>query len=544
MSKHLDTLKFLRGLLIFLILISIGAVIISFFTEEKNVYTVTIILLVVSIIVTILSIFGIVKLNKKIKTQDLEIEKHNEIANGYLKVCWQTMAKLNASYDWSISSDLMEMTTPLIDLDHYFDVNKFEYLHEKYGLEDCTNPNQSTNYVLSGQINGNPFVLVNSFNTRMSTKTYSGSIVIHWTTTETDSKGQMRTVHHSETLIATVDKPAPIYYYDTRLIYGNDAAGNLEFSRKPVLRSDLDEKDIDRMVRKGEKKLQKMTEKAVSKGKQFNAMANSKFEVLFNALDRTNELEYRLMFTPLAQNNMIDLIQNNPYGDDFCFFKDKNLNYIISSHSQRQDYKIDPNNFEDYDIDSAKTKFIDINSNFFRGLYFDLAPLLSIPLYQQTKTHEYIYKIPYEAYNTKFEQESLANRLNKRILVAEDSKTDAILKCSFNHKDKDTDYITVRAHSYRTEPRVDYVNRIGGDGHIHTIPVHWEEYIPVFKDTDIAMTNVNTTRYKFNNSNELINKLASEKTLVYERGLLSYIIGESASIKDIKDKINKNKEKE
>ena len=68
----------------------------------------------------------------------------------------------------------------------------------------------------------------------------------------------------------------------------------------------------------------------------------------------------------------------------------------------------------------------------------------------------------------------------------------------------------------------------------------WEEFFEITKDTDVAMSKVDTTRQKFNNSNELINKLASEKKLVYERGLLSYIItSQIAGMKDIKDKINK-----
>ena len=533
--------RILRGIIIALLILAIIFIVYSILEIAQT--TPKVVIIVVSALVSIISIYGIVKFNKKLKNLDKTLNNERSKLKKYLDVCWETMRALNESYDWSIPSDLMEMTTPLIDLDHYFDTNKFEYLHEKYGFKDNINPNQSTNYVLSGNINGNPFVLINSYNTELRNKIYTGSITIHWTTIE-HTKNGTRTVSHSEVLTASIERPAPVYFYDTRLVFGNDAAPNLEFSRMPTLKNkNASDKDIDKMVRHGEKQLAKLSQKAVAKGGQFNAMANSKFEVLFNALNRTNEVEYRLMFTPLAQTNMVDLIRNDPYGDDFAFYKDKCLNYIISSHSQSQDYRVDPQRFEDFDFDAAKAKFKAINTEFFRGLYYDLAPLLAIPIYQQTKTHEYIYDIPYEAYNTKFEQESLANRMDRKEFLNPLSKTDAILKCNFKEKDEDTDYITVTAHSYKTEPRVAYETKLGGDGKLHTIPIHWDEYIPISKDTDIAMSKIDTTRQKFRNSNEFINKLAANKELVFERGLVSYIVAcANSSMKDIKDNINKKEE--
>ena len=67
----------------------------------------------------------------------------------------------------------------------------------------------------------------------------------------------------------------------------------------------------------------------------FTAMTNDKFDVLFGATDRTNETEFRLLFTPLAQNSMINLIENaKPYGDDFYFVKE-NLSLIHISEPTR-----------------------------------------------------------------------------------------------------------------------------------------------------------------------------------------------------------------
>jgi hypothetical protein len=376
----------------------------------------------------------------------------------------------------------------------------------------------------------------------MRPKTYSGSITITWTTHSTDSKGNMQTHYHSEVLTATVEKPAPEYFYDTRLVFGDDAAPDLNFTRSPKLKGNESEKDIEHLVRKGEKELQKMTEKAVRKGGSFNAMANSEFEILFNSFDRDNEQQFRLLFTPLGQTNMVKLIKNDPYGDDFYWYKRKCLNYIFSKHSQDINYDITPQMFYDYDIENARKKFLEINQTFFKGLFFDLAPILSIPLYQQMKTHEYIYNIPYEAYHTKYEQEALANRFDKKLLMDPLSKTDAIIKCDFQSKDESVDYIDIHAYSYNTIRRVDYVSKLGGDGRLHQVPVEWFEYIPLEKVSKMSLCDENTTREKFNNSTELVEKLASQRCLVYERGLLSLLMVDNNDIKDIRKNILKKDE--
>lgn len=94
------------------------------------------------------------------------------------------MDPLNSLYDYYMTSEIIEHTSPLIQLDDIFDADKYEYLHEKFNLGEVTDPNTSVNYVVSGSIVGNPFVIVNTFNMQMVQKVYTGSIVIHWTTIE------------------------------------------------------------------------------------------------------------------------------------------------------------------------------------------------------------------------------------------------------------------------------------------------------------------------------------------------------------------------
>ncbi|HCZ24285.1 MAG TPA: hypothetical protein DHV05_05480, partial [Acholeplasmataceae bacterium] len=42
-------------------------------------------------------------------------------------------------------------------------------------------------------------------------------------------------------------------------------------------------------------------------------------------------------------------------------------------------------------------------------------------------------------------------------------------------------------YGYRTEPRVDYVQKMGGDGRFHTIPVNWAEYIPLENESKVEI---------------------------------------------------------
>ena len=109
---------------------------------------------------------------------------------------------------------------------------------------------------------------------------------------------------------------------------------------------------------------------------------------------------------------------------------------------------------------------------------------MAVPLYQQHKPKEYIYKTEYSRNCTSYETECAVNRIGQEPFQHAQTNTRAILKTELMSKDWETDEVCVRAYSFRTEERVDYVSVRGGDGLIHSVPVEWTEYIPV----DIAST--------------------------------------------------------
>ena len=61
-------------------------------------------------------------------------------------------------------------------------------------------------------------------------------------------------------------------------------------------------------------------------------MANRAFEVLFHAVDRDHPIQFRLLFTPLAQEQTVKLLRDREigYGDDFAFRKSRMMNRSAS----------------------------------------------------------------------------------------------------------------------------------------------------------------------------------------------------------------------
>lgn len=489
-----------------------------------------------------LLVMALTKVSKLIKARRAE---YDELANNAEKLkalAYEQMAPLNRLFDWNMFADVMNSSVPVIKMDKYFDIEKYAYLNKKYGFSDDIGENASTQYVLSGSIIGNPFLIKRDRVCTMEKKEYVGSLTIHWTEIETDSKGNSYTVTRSQTLTASVFKPFPVYKDRTSLIYGNDSAPDLKFTREPSKANSMNEKQIAKTVAKGEKKLAKMTAEAFEDddpNTNFTAMSNSEFDVLFGALDRNNEVQYRLLFTPLAQKNELELIENKqPYGDDFTFVKEGCLNYIFSTHMQEQDISASPDFFISYDCDESRRVFDEYNNSIFTAIYFDLAPLISIPLYQQQKPAEYIYGRQFFRNYTNFEAEVLANAMDRKLLTPKQSATEVIIKAEFAEKNGKSDKITLNAKSYKGVPRIDLVPRRGGDGHMHNVPVPWTEYIPISMFKVMEMRSCEVSKNEFSEMSgggdfrEFLKSRATAGGVVQQRGLMAMLLSGAYTVLD------------
>lgn len=489
LSEQLGKKKALRTFLIVLCVILGVAAVVTVFIALKNT--------MLFFIGTALALGGIIALivvivkvlNPKIKNVGaLQSEKAAKAAE-LKSECMKQLAPLFALYDNYCTFQLIEKTIPLFKFDRNYNMKRYGYFRGKYGLEYKASNDKSTLDIFSGEINGNPFFMQKELDMTMGTETYHGSLVIHWTVTVRDSNGRYRTVTRSQTLHASVTKPKPFYGNTTRLIYANDAAPDLSFSHQPQHWEKLSERELASKVKSGQKKIQKMAAKSVTNGGGFTEMGNPEFDVLFGATDRDNEIQFRLLFTPLAQKNMLALMKTpDPYGDDFAYTKRKRINYVASEHSQKFDYSVNTANFVHYDVDICKMQFMEYNEGFFRSLYFDFAPLMSIPLYQQYKPVEYIYGHEYESNNTMYEAEVLANRLDINLLCHPATKTQTILNAHISKKNDNSDVITIDAYSFDAQPETDYVPVLGGDMRTHMVPVHWINYVPLTNQTLMNMS--------------------------------------------------------
>ena len=543
LSKSLSGKKGLKGFLIFLIVFLFIAmivfVILCFNGALSNLRWLWFILAFASLggaIVLIVHVSS--KLNKILKNLNEQIQILNGEAELLKSQAISVISPLFSLFDYNIPATLITKTMPLIQMDEIFDPSKYQYIHEKYGFNENKDKDRSTVYVQSGSILGNPFIIMKDYVTYLYKKTYTGSLTIFWTTREYDGK-TWRTVNHSQVLHASYQEDAPAYYYDTYLVYGCDAAPKLSFSRKPTVHKDWDEKDIAKKARSFDKKLDRLVEEGIKNNTGFTKLQNAQFEMCFNALDRDNELEFRLLFTPLAQNNLMQLLTSKePYGDDFSFIKNKCLNYIKSDHSQGDNlYETDPQQYFHFDIDVMKKNFINSLDNYLKMFYFDLAPLISIPLYQQTKTKEYIYKDIYYANVTSFEVESTANGYDPELFRPGETSTGIILKEEFLYKKGNSDIVNIHSYSYKGINRTIYIPVSGGDGKIHNVPVDYIEYEPRDAVTPLQIQRLDTTRTDF------INKTATSgftsyftgnrnNAIIFRKRFFSSILQNDASIYD------------
>lgn len=434
-------------------------------------------------------IFGIVftckKINAKIRALDSQIAELQQAANTLRREAWQQAAPLNNLFKDDTSLQLFTKTLPFITFDKCFTHTRLNELSENYGFPSGLNGEECALDTLSGELYGSPFVYVQKLCHHLGTRTYSGSITISWTTTERDSQGKMVTRHHTQVLTATIVRPAPFYHTDTALYFGNEAVPNVNFSRTYAHMEDKSEAAVARAVRKGEKKIKKLEEEALKTGDDFQGVTNTEFDVIFGATNRTDDLEFLQMFTPRAQESMLELLlYKEGYGDDFSFVKNGNLCIIRSEHAQGKPLFPTAESYYSYEIAVAENAFIQQNENFFSSVYFDFAPLLLIPVYQQPLVRS---ESIAEGNLTTYNHEAFAWRLSQQ-LHPDGAKTETIFKTTLQGRSSGVDTVQVCAYSYKTVERVHYENMYGRDGRWHMVPVYWTEYIPISKTSTIQVS--------------------------------------------------------
>lgn len=442
---------------------------------------------------------------------------------------YQQLDPLNQAFDFNVMNQLMRKATPLIRLDDHPDMNKIETLINKYKWKCPEGRYVSTMYMKTGSILGNPFILYRGRIERTVQETYTGSLTITYTKKVTIGKTTtyMPVV---QTLTASITKPRPDFSNDTTLVYGSEAAPHLSFSRSPMIHK-YDQKSLTKLFKEREKFIDDYTKKHP----EFTPLGNDQFEDFFDGVNRDNEVEYRLLFTPLAQQAMLDLITNpTPIGDTFSFRKDKMINTIALRGHNDIDYEGDPRIFMGYDIDEMKKRFVRLNKTFFKSMYFHLAPLMAIPLYQQYPSDEYIFRRDQQGAFSTTLCEMLANRYYEKYFAHSACHTPLILKCQEYRIVGNSIQCLIHSYGYHTIPHTEYCPRLGGDGHMHDVPVTWYEYQLVEKTTPFVIHEsfINKKQYGIFSQDEDYKKIYNSLNV----GQFSFFKGYFTFIKNDDDK--------
>lgn len=419
------------------------------------------------------------------RTQRLENELYEA-----KEAAWEQMEPLNQRFDWDVTARLIKKVCPILNIDPYFTSGRLNELEGHFGWSRSYHgDDRSILFSQSGDIVGNPFAFGEELVQTWEDKVYTGYLTIHWTETYTDSEGKSHEVTRSETLVAHYTAPAPEYSKRSFLIYGNDAAPNLCFSRKPTgLANDGDGWFSGMRKRHALKKLKKFSENLLDES-QYTLMSNHDFEVLFHSTDRNDEIQFRLLYTPLAMQQTVELLKDQTvgYGDDFTFIKENLLNLVIPNHLQGFSLDTNPVNYATYDLEACRSFFISRNEEYFRQVFFSLAPLLCIPLYQQHRTAKTIYGYTPGEESCFWEHESMANYFGDKRFKHPDCITRCILKTRKRARKGNTSTIDVTAYGFRGINRVEYVECWGGDGQYHLVPVEWVEYLPVERTSSYSL---------------------------------------------------------
>lgn len=213
--------------------------------------------------------------------------------------------------------------------------------------------------LLSGHIFNNPFMMYNFKKQEWTTATYTGSVPVTYTE-HIDGKTVVRT----EIVVASETLPAPYWARGTELAYYFDRAEKLCFTNN---------------VSKGQfKKWNK---------KEQLPMENSKFDKLFACI-RNDEKDYRVLFTPLAQENFVKL-----FGEcKFIVEKNEEVTLVQLDKSGNPYLDVTPNEAFNYDLNVWKTNYANWTKRFVRDLGLLTLPIANIPVYTQFDVNESLIK--------------------------------------------------------------------------------------------------------------------------------------------------------
>ncbi len=398
------------------------------------------------------------------------------------------VAGLMKLFDWDLPGKISEKTMPQVKFDPFFTGGRLRELESTFGWRGEGIGEGSVLWSQSGEINGNPFVVGRVLEQGEGMETYTGHLWITYRVPVRDANGHVRMETRRQRLTATVTKPKPVYGERDFVIYANEAAERLAFRREPspMAETEPGSRAEKRALKGAVKKLEKFA-RNLDDSYGFT-MSDPEFEAYFNAWDRSDEVQFRLLFTPLAQRQELSILKDRTegFGDDFEMQKTGKINVLWPEHLKATSLDGEPGRYHSCDLREIRRIFQEYNEGWFRHVFFALAPLLAVPLYQQYRSHETIWKCLQDRASASPEHEALANYLGEGHFRHPASVTRNILKTAARRGAAEQEQrVEVTAYGFRTETHTDYVATWGADGKVHEVPVEWKEYLPVSRRSEM-----------------------------------------------------------
>lgn len=479
-SRLKNIVKATRIFAILFLVVTVVLGIVSYLNQDTMLYTI-----IGGVIALALSILLFCIARKKLNS---EHEVEAEVARLEEEAKVQT-SPLAEAIDNFIPIEIFNSVFPNISLEKVFDYEKHEYFTTQFGLPRSLSDNQCVLGAWSGSISENPFLIYKRREQNMEDVAYEGQLKIYWQTVERDSDGNSRVVNHEQILTATTYHEAPTFREWVTACFGCEIAEDLEFSRGPFGVVQMSDGKLERKIKSKYKEYRKLAEKSISSGRPLTLLANEEFEALFGAIDRNDDTQFRLLFTPLAQQNMVKLIRDRKHdGDGFSFAKNGTYNVSISQNGQDVIFNyLGSELYYSFDLEIFEKQFIEFVCRYAEGVYMNIISFLNIPAYQQTEPEvKYADYTPIRSVNipvvSNFEAEALVN--DDPTYEADESKTLCITKARYTDS---SEFYQIDSYGFDTEVMLEYVSVKGDDGEWHDVPVEWIKYNKV----------TSQNRYKF-----------------------------------------------
>lgn len=417
---------------------------------------------------------------KRISGYLKELEK--EISRKYAAAVEHLMG-LYDSFGWHTFTALITQVIPQLKFDDFLSLQRVEDFRKNFGLRIADEDFSTMTNSHSGSFYGYPFIFTEDVNFKWGEKVWSGSLTVTYTQWITDSEGKRRSVQRVEVLTASVTRPYPEFHTVKNFFFGHDAAPELSYSRTPSSLSG----ESGFFTALGKKyrmyKLRKF-ERNLTDESQFTMMSNRDFELYYKSENRNDEIGFRLLFTPLAQQYMVTLLNDKEtgFGDDFALEKSSKVTRIMAVHLNETQFVRAPFITEMYDLEKIRKSFLEESAHFFRSLYFTFAPLFLIPLYNEPRSDA---MEPEECITiSQNELEGAANFYASHYAHPA-SVTENYFNIEGFHKIPGGVAATVRAVGFEGIPQVEHVPRVAGNGSVYLVPVPYTEYLEVVKETPI-----------------------------------------------------------